>query len=1209
MALLLMGACYQDTNKTEAADYLRQALALSSDPTIALQGLVNCVTDRELPDVCEQLLELTPDKFADLHIKLLRVAKNEVEIDKIINVFDKETKINTDLENRISSAYNCLLKILKEPALESKYESLLERVLEHETKVVEGPSLHENFKRYLKLLYRLKMYEKLIVNASFMHERFQNDIYPLEWICKAYAEQLLNEQQMTNLLSNPLEKYFDAAININPKSALALVSKGLLHYERGEMQLAEEILKETDNIQPNWSICLKVLGELYSLRKAYGLVEDIYRQLKVINTNFYIALIEDGSVEKLHEASSYSEELLSKSNDSRVLFYSIKLQLALGDMNKIDEQFVKLKASNITSVQYDYLTALRYKAEGCPEKAVELLIPHDKNCECLLELSMLYYKAKEIDKSFLCALQATKHEPMSAKCFYILGLIYLHNADNIRARKCLEKCIFLNPSHKQAIILLSSMYRSLGEWDANAQLLEKSVHISKGSGSPWAYLLLALHHLGQQKYDEAIAAFRTVIRYDVNNTTGWEGLADAYMGRGSYTSAMKVFEKIAENNPNNPYPKLQLANIKNILKQHKEAVILFGELLADNDKYFPAVKGVAESHAGLCYHYFGQRLIGRSHDHAQLAVDYFTRAIKMKPNFVCLWKQLGNILDTVAEFPKSKAQLLLDGTLAGVSHRSEVMLEGVKLFQLAGRCYSRAIKLRTEDSLLWYELAANHYRRAKCHGGNPEDGQNLFTLAVECAKQSIKLEPSRWQNWNLLGVICASKQVNNLALAQHCFIEAISVDKKTASVGWSNLGVLYLLQGETSLANKAFGRAQQTDTTYMNAWIGQAMIAEQMGQVDEAMDLFRHCTQLGYHPESSLGYAHWVCYVLNDNNYRKNARFRFAIENMYALPVSHDSITWHCTDKNELASAEALRFLGYISNRLGLWRTASEAFKKALCKTTGVQKDEVLCDLGCCLLKQKKYVEAVECYQQVGEATYEATVGKALAHFKAGQYEESYAEYESALNWLATSDLEKANVLIAMSAMVYAFQGEADAKTILFQCITLPEPPVSALFSACALGLLHKDSVLTELVIKELRKFENDRTHGHHVVYLVSQFYWTNKQKSESLAYLISQVHKFPDRPKLRQILAISLLKNHRTPKKNLVLASCIAESALILDLHDSQRNTKSEDAAKWLAVASEAVRPVDEHRRKILAQKAVHVNPTCKEAWSALIRVMRPKT
>lgn len=41
--------------------------------------------------------------------------------------------------------------------------------------------------------------------------------------------------------------------------------------------------------------------------------------------------------------------------------------------------------------------------------------------------------------------------------------------------------------------------------------------------------------------------------------------------------------------------------------------------------------------------------------------------------------------------------------------------------------------------------------------------------------------------------------------------------------------------------------------------------------------------------------------------------------------------------------------------------------------------------------------------------------------------------YESALNLLASSDSDKAMILVAMSAMVYTFQGETDAKSLLFQ--------------------------------------------------------------------------------------------------------------------------------------------------------------------------------
>lgn len=36
--------------------------------------------------------------------------------------------------------------------------------------------------------------------------------------------------------------------------------------------------------------------------------------------------------------------------------------------------------------------------------------------------------------------------------------------------------------------------------------------------------------------------------------------------------------------------------------------------------------------------------------------------------------------------------------------------------------------------------------------------------------------------------------------------------------------------------------------------------------------------------------------------------------------------------------------------------------------------------------------------------------------------------------------------------------------------------------------------------------------------------------------------------------------------------------------------------------MASEAMRCVDQNRRKLLAQRAVHVNPTCRQAWAALL-------
>lgn len=46
----------------------------------------------------------------------------------------------------------------------------------------------------------------------------------------------------------------------------------------------------------------------------------------------------------------------------------------------------------------------------------------------------------------------------------------------------------------------------------------------------------------------------------------WESLGDAYAARGSYNSAIRVFQKILEFTPENSYALLQLASIKTVGK-------------------------------------------------------------------------------------------------------------------------------------------------------------------------------------------------------------------------------------------------------------------------------------------------------------------------------------------------------------------------------------------------------------------------------------------------------------------------------------------------------------------------------------------------------------------------------------------------------------------------------------------------------------------
>lgn len=51
------------------------------------------------------------------------------------------------------------------------------------------------------------------------------------------------------------------------------------------------------------------------------------------------------------------------------------------------------------------------------------------------------------------------------------------------------------------------------------------------------------------------------------------------------------------------------------------------------------------------------------------------------------------------------------------------------------------------------------------------------------------------------------------------------------------------------------------------------------------------------------------------------------------------------------------------------------------------------------------------------------------------------------------------------------------------------DSPIEALLSACALGILHNDLQLSELVLKELNEYERDDLWCHHIAFLTSELY------------------------------------------------------------------------------------------------------------------------
>jgi len=128
----------------------------------------------------------------------------------------------------------------------------------------------------------------------------------------------------------------------------------------------------------------------------------------------------------------------------------------------------------------------------------------------------------------------------------------------------------------------------------------------------------------------------------------------------------------------------------------------------------------------------------------------------------------------------------------------------------------------------------------------------------------------------------------------------------------------------------------------------------------------------------------------------------------------------------------------------------------------------------------------------------------------AKQYEESYNTYEAALHWLADTGAHKGNVLCAMAAIAYIFQGADAVKTLLFQCIQIEPPTVVGYLATAALGILHNDFNLTSLVLKELKPYGNHHEYGHSAITLSAYYHVTQGDLTEAMRSFIKAIIRRP---------------------------------------------------------------------------------------------------
>ncbi|XP_051499454.1 SKI3 subunit of superkiller complex protein isoform X2 [Apus apus] len=1211
----------------------RKAAEIEPNQLLAWQGLANFYekskqTDGkgDLADVYQKLLELyesgDKQKWYDVCNKLVELYHQEKKYLEVAETWQKliQMKEGEGAEKaELHQLWKKMIQLLKDSTQnrDNKTAQSLLTAFEHAVNSADTvPSGdHQNlYKDFIQCLSKFSHETARLEKAcNDMMSLYPTETYPLEVLCLHFVQ--------SGTLSEEALHCFSKLLEMDASSGPGIIGFGIKCLQEKKYKEAikslTEGLQKTSQCPAAWHYLAEAQMKIHKQRdavlscnqalEALGTPEGPSLQLKNLILQLKAeALIKMADVYSAEEAIKALEQIVDASSDPVVLALRGQAYLNKGltdEASKISQELllshpdmaeshalegcIHYSQKNYEQAERSFLNAIERKAD---------------TAEYHKYLGLTYWfmsddTKKDKGKALTQFLKAAKLDSYLGSVFCYLGNYYRDIAgDKSRARGCYKKAFELDETDEESGEAAVDLSMELGDTDTALSILNEVTEKAVTGTAKWAWLHRGLYYLRTDQPSKAVADLQAALRADPKDSNCWESLGEAYLGRGSYSTALKSFRRATELNPGLVYSIYRAAAVEQILGKYDNAIATYQQILKKTEDYVPALKGLGE-----CYLMLAKSALGNFHDrkavgYIEQALEFFTRAAKHRPDVSCLWKLLGDTCTSVHVISPAKVNVQVLGSLLG-KNPDKQMLKKSELLGLGGRCYSRALKLMPLPSI-WCDLGINYYRQAEhltAVGTDTNEINELLEKSLQCLKKAVRLDSKNHLYWNALGVVASCSAIGNYALAQHSFIKSVQAEQINV-VAWTNLGVLYLATGNIEQAHEAFKIAQSLDPSYLLCWLGQAFVAEAVGSYD-TMDLFRHTTELSMHTEGAKGYAHWVCSTLQDRSNRNTELYLYNIVQMNAIPAAQVVLSKY-TERNP-DDASAFTMLGYLNEYLHLKRQAADAYERAavlLKNSEDTEKYNIamqnygrsLCALGQC-------DKAIEVYTSIPLTSFDGIVGIALAYFKKGLLKESTKAYEKALS-VAESEQDKAHTLTALAIIEYKQNRVDAAKTLLFKC-SLKEPSTESLKALCTLGLVKQDATLATAALKELLKHQKRDDNIYDRCLIASALYALQGRNAAVQREVSKAIHSNPDNASLWSLLSrVVPLYAPQKAKGGAVAGNVACELDVNLGKEVLLNIAVNQLAAGCHMSEDEKNNPLKS------IQKAVHLCPDNPAAWAVLM-------
>ncbi|KFG82292.1 putative translation repressor/antiviral protein Ski3 [Metarhizium anisopliae] len=803
---------------------------------------------------------------------------------------------------------------------------------------------------------------------------------------------------------------------------------------------------------------------------------------------------------------------------------------------------VKSEAAWVKALKGDWKTAKHELSECLPILEEKIALYKESVADtqyrigcCIwnLDTSRQARKQRKGDCAYAYWLSALNNNMNHAPAYTSLGIFYSDYAkDKKRARRCFQKALELSAAEVISAERLARSFAEDGDWERVELVAQRIIDSgivkpppgSKRKGISWPFAAMGVAELNKQDFHKAIVSFQAALRLFPNDYHSWVGLGESYHSSGRYIAATKAIvnaQRLEEHlgdgiSADTWFTKYMLANIKRELGEYDESIALYNTVIETHPEEQGVVIALMQTMVDNALTCVEKGLFGKAVQLATDTIEFGSKTpadVKETFNF---WKSIadaasvfGSVQSRVVDFPASQIKELLEASYQeafellanvdkvgtdvvyakGIYPKDEQLgVDMTRCIHATILCYKEAIHVSSGDihaqAVAHYNLGWAEYRAHACLPAQMrKKPSNYIKAAVRALKRAIELESGNADFWNALGVVTSEI---NPAVSQHAFVRSLHLNERNP-VGWTNLGVLALLSGDTKLANEAFTRGQSADPEYAHAWLGQAFLALLYGDVKEARGLFTHAMEIA--EASSVPTRKHYSSSLFDHILTAPANMTVAslIQPLFALNqiqsmLPQDLASGHLSclfNERTRDSASSVKTLEKLCDVIEADYEATES-RESLARFTLARTD-----LARAYLAAGEYAKAVECGEMAlglssddadseltGEQRKKArlsshlTVG--LGQYYLGQHQEAETCFEEALE--ESDNNPDATCLLAQVLWAQGTEKSRDkAREVLFEVIERQPDHVHSILSLGVVALLDQDESSLEAVVEELQ--------------------------------------------------------------------------------------------------------------------------------------------